>query len=523
MLLDEPFGALDPLTRDALAGLPRAARAPRLTAIFVTHDMAEALLLGDRIAVLDAGRLVQSARRRALAPATRRSVTIVAHAASPGRGPWARWSGPHERRSSPSALSELLAQLPDYLGSHLRVSIAALALGARGQPAAGHRVARPPAAAQPLLGVAGIVQTIPGPGAAGAVLSAAAGAGGADDELVRHRVFRLRFPAGGAGADALFDAADTAQHNHRTERRRPGAHRGRARRRHDEAASAVRIELPLAAPVIMAGVRTACGLDDRHGDAVDAGRPDQPRQLHLRRPADRELGARGVRLRQRRGAGDRDRPDAGADRAAGSPGAAGLGSRAGCSASSRWCWRRSPLASSARQGYVVGAKNFSEQYILAELIAQRLEAAGLPAATREGLGSSVIFGALQAGEIDVYVDYSGTLWANELKRADQPSREKLLAELKAELQKSDITLLGPLGFENAYALMLPRQRAQALGIHSIADLAAHSASLSIAGDYEFFARPEWAALRQAYGWRFREQRTLQPDFMYAAVTSARST
>ncbi len=60
MLLDEPFGALDPLTRDRLQeSFTRIRRRLGLTAIFVTHDMAEALLLGDRIAVMDAGELVQ--------------------------------------------------------------------------------------------------------------------------------------------------------------------------------------------------------------------------------------------------------------------------------------------------------------------------------------------------------------------------------------------------------------------------------------------------------------------------------
>jgi osmoprotectant transport system ATP-binding protein len=60
MLLDEPFGALDPLTRDRLQqSFQRIRRELRLTAIFVTHDMVEALLLGDRIAVMQGGRLVQ--------------------------------------------------------------------------------------------------------------------------------------------------------------------------------------------------------------------------------------------------------------------------------------------------------------------------------------------------------------------------------------------------------------------------------------------------------------------------------
>jgi osmoprotectant transport system permease protein len=66
---------------------------------------------------------------------------------------------------------------------------------------------------------------------------------------------------------------------------------------------------------------------------------------------------------------------------------------------------------------------------------------------------------------------------------------------------------------------MPRRRAEALGIRSIADLARHASSLSIAGDYEFFARPEWKALREAYGLRFREQRQMQAEFMYPAVAS----
>jgi osmoprotectant transport system permease protein len=62
-------------------------------------------------------------------------------------------------------------------------------------------------------------------------------------------------------------------------------------------------------------------------------------------------------------------------------------------------------------------------------------------------------------------------------------------------------------------------RAQALGIRTLSDLARHAPSLSIAGDYEFFGRPEWQLLRQAYGLSFREQRTMQPEFMYAAAAS----
>jgi osmoprotectant transport system permease protein len=178
-----------------------------------------------------------------------------------------------------------------------------------------------------------------------------------------------------------------------------------------------------------------------------------------------------------------------------------------------------PSLARSPSNYIVGAKTFAEQYVLSALIAQRLRAEGLSATTREGLGSNVIFDALVSGDIDVYVDYSGTLWANQFHHRDIRPREELLHELKATLAQQNVTLLGELGFENAYALVMPRQRADALGIHSITDLASHAQTMSIAGDYEFFSRPEWAGLRDAYGLAFRAQRQMQPDFMYAAVAS----
>jgi osmoprotectant transport system permease protein len=169
--------------------------------------------------------------------------------------------------------------------------------------------------------------------------------------------------------------------------------------------------------------------------------------------------------------------------------------------------------------YVVGAKTFAEQYVLSALIAQRLRAAKLSATSREGLGSNVIFDALAGNDIDVYVDYSGTLWANQFHHSDIKPREQLLDELKATLAKQNVTLLGELGFENAYALVMPRKRAEQLGIRTIADLASRAPTMSIAADYEFFSRPEWAGLQKAYGLAFRTQRQMQPDFMYAAAAS----
>ena len=168
--------------------------------------------------------------------------------------------------------------------------------------------------------------------------------------------------------------------------------------------------------------------------------------------------------------------------------------------------------------YVVGAKTFTEQYVLAALLQQRLAGAGLSAAKRQGLGSNVLFDALASGEVDVAVDYSGTLWVNRMGRSDVPPRAQVLDELSHWLvEKHGIRLLGSLGFENAYALAMSRRKAEALGIRTVSDLAAHAGALTIAGDYEFFARPEWAALRTAYALDFRKERTMQPEFMVKAA------
>jgi osmoprotectant transport system permease protein len=178
-----------------------------------------------------------------------------------------------------------------------------------------------------------------------------------------------------------------------------------------------------------------------------------------------------------------------------------------------------PSMSRSSPTYVVGAKTFAEQYVLSALISERLRDAGLSATTRAGLGSNVIFEALVNGDIDVYVDYSGTLWTNQLHHVGLKPRTQLLDELKGELARQNVTLFGELGFENAYALVMPKKQAEKYGIRTVADLAAIAPALSIAGDYEFFSRPEWTALSTAYGLKFREQRQMQPDFMYAAAAS----
>jgi osmoprotectant transport system permease protein len=415
--------------------------------------------------------------------------------------------------------SEAFAHLPDYLGNHVRVSVTALALGlAISLPLAIFARNRP-AMRGALLGLASIVQTVPGLAllalfyplllALAALSLSWFGVGfsafGFLPAVLALALYSMlpvlrNTITGLNGVDAAI--LEAAQGVGMTPLQ-----------------SLLSVELPLALPVMMAGIRTAAvwvigtatlstpigqtGL----GNYIFAGLQTQNwvfvlfgclAAAVLALAVDQLLALieSGIRARSRL------RVTLG-----------GIGIAALVAATLVPAMARSPSS------YIVGAKTFAEQYVLSALIAQRLRAAGLSASSREGLGSNVIFEALASNDIDVYVDYSGTLWANQFHHTDIKPREVLLGELKTTLARQKITLLGELGFENAYALVMPRKRTEQLGIRSIADLASHARGMSMAADYEFFSRPEWAGLQKAYGLTFRAQRQMQPDFMYAAVAS----
>jgi osmoprotectant transport system permease protein len=135
------------------------------------------------------------------------------------------------------------------------------------------------------------------------------------------------------------------------------------------------------------------------------------------------------------------------------------------------------------------------------------------------LGSSVAFDALRSGDIDVYVDYSGTIWATVMKRDTLPrDRDQVLDEVGAYLgREHGIGMLGSLGFENTYALGMRAARARELGIARISDLAPLSPQRELGGDYEFFQRAEWKALTARYGFAFAVERSMDPALMYQAV------
>ena len=150
----------------------------------------------------------------------------------------------------------------------------------------------------------------------------------------------------------------------------------------------------------------------------------------------------------------------------------------------------------AGEPIVVASKNFTESYLLGEIIAQRLEQAGMEVDRRFGLGGTLIcFEALLAGEIDVYVEYSGTLEQTILKLGQRTS----IVGLNERLLSRGLSLLSPLGFNNTYAIVVRREVAEEFSLERISQLTDYR-DLRVVVSHEFLEREDgWPGMRRVYG------------------------
>jgi osmoprotectant transport system permease protein len=160
----------------------------------------------------------------------------------------------------------------------------------------------------------------------------------------------------------------------------------------------------------------------------------------------------------------------------------------------------------------VGAKSFTEQLVLAEVLRC---ASDVPVDIRSSLGTTVAFDALVHDELDAYVEYTGTVFTTILQRHDLPDRASVRSTVESALaSRYGIHAVAHLGFENAYALVVRSAAAE----RRISDLG-QATTRVFAGDYEFFERPEWSLLKTRYGLAPRVTRVMDPSLMYSALAS----
>jgi osmoprotectant transport system permease protein len=156
---------------------------------------------------------------------------------------------------------------------------------------------------------------------------------------------------------------------------------------------------------------------------------------------------------------------------------------------------------------VVGSKNFTEQVILGELMAQTIERyAGLPVDRRLNLGGTFICDrALHTGDIDLYVEYSGTALTAIFKRPVERDPETVLDDIRTRYADTGRTMLRPLGFNNTFAILVRSADARARGLTRLSQLGAHAPGWRAAFGYEFLEREDgYRGLASAYGLRFAE-------------------
>jgi osmoprotectant transport system permease protein len=266
----------------------------------------------------------------------------------------------------------------------------------------------------------------------------------------------------------------------------------------------VRVELPLAASVILAGVRVATVVGI--GVATIAA----------------AIGAGGLGVFIFRGVAMVDNRTilAGALPAAALAVAADLtlGVRAGVAALVA-AWAIVAAGCGGGNRIVVGSKNFTEQRILGELLAQTIAAAGLRAERRLDLGGTFVCdAALRAGQIDVYVEYTGTALTAILQEPPAAAPDAVLARVRAAYAPAGLTWTAPLGFDNTFALVVRGDDARRLGLRTVSDAVPHTGRWRAAFGYEFRERADgYPGLVRAYGLGFGGILTMDLGLLYRAL------
>ena len=176
--------------------------------------------------------------------------------------------------------------------------------------------------------------------------------------------------------------------------------------------------------------------------------------------------------------------------------------------------------SNGERQIVVGSKNFTEQVILGEILAQAIEAEGAPVVRKLNLGGTFICDrALRSGDIDVYVEYTGTAVTAVFNEAVPHEPPEALAQARRLYAAAGLTVADPLGFNNTFAILVRTADARAFGLRSIEDLSRVASHWTPGFGYEFLQRADgYPGLAAAYGLSFANMpRAMDLSLIYKAL------
>ena len=154
----------------------------------------------------------------------------------------------------------------------------------------------------------------------------------------------------------------------------------------------------------------------------------------------------------------------------------------------------------------IGSKFFTEQVVLAELLAQHIEArTGIHVDRKSNLGGTLLCQkALLSGDLDLYVEYTGTALTAVLNESPSPDSHDVYARVKqGYAQRFNLEVTEPLGFENTFAMVVRGEDAQRLHLHNTSDIASYAPKMRAGFGYEFLERPDgFRGWSQLYGLHF---------------------
>ncbi len=169
----------------------------------------------------------------------------------------------------------------------------------------------------------------------------------------------------------------------------------------------------------------------------------------------------------------------------------------------------------------VGSKAFTEQLLVGHMLALLLEDAGLKVNNKIGLGgTALVHQALVNGEVDVYIEYTGTGLITILKEPVQEDPAKVYDTVqRLYKERFKLTWLKPWGFNNTYALVLRKEDAERLHASKISDLVGAASSMVFGATQEFVVRPDGlpGLSKQYGGLTFKENKSMAPDLIYDAL------
>ena len=178
------------------------------------------------------------------------------------------------------------------------------------------------------------------------------------------------------------------------------------------------------------------------------------------------------------------------------------------------------IFSKDQRGVIVGSKDFTEQVILAEMIAQTLESNGIEVQRKFELGGDLCHRAMVEGNMDVYVEYTGTAFTAILKHDPLTDPREVYNQVKQEYKSLfDIEVLEPLGFNNTFAILVRGSEARRLGLKSISDAARYAPKWRAGFGQDFMSRPDgYPGFARTYGLRFAEPpREMELALTYRAL------